>query len=152
MVPNERLANNEPGWSRLSMQILLAGLLTLTATAQQAQQQPLPDRAQTVDPTRPLTLSAFDPATYLIHTNDVLHITVGKTTLAKKPRVFSLVYPDMAIYLVRADGTIRLSTIDPVKAAGLTLAQLRTQLAEALSIKESDVTVTLVEQNVFPRR
>ena len=143
MVPNERLANNELGWSRVSIRILLAGLLTLTATAQQAQQQPLPDRAQTVDPTRPLTLSAFDPTTYVIRTNDILHITVGKTTLAKKPRVFSLVYPDMAIYLVRADGTIRLSTIDPVKAAGLTLAQLRTQLAEALSIKESDVTVTL---------
>jgi protein involved in polysaccharide export with SLBB domain len=122
MLPNKRFC----------IQSFFAGLLALTGTAQNA----LADRAQTADPTRPLSLSAFDPATYVIHTNDVLHITVGKTTLAKKPRVFSFVYPDISTYLVHADGTIRVSTLGPVKAEGLTLAQLRTQLAQALSIEE----------------
>ena len=131
--------------TRFWIQSLFAGLLALTATAQNAPA----DR----DPTRPLTtISAVDPLRYVIRLNDILLITVrphpssapSGAKLIKRPRPIlrdMLFLPSEMTVRVRVDGTIVLPTIRPVKAEGLTLAQLRTQLAKELSIEETDIVL-----------
>jgi protein involved in polysaccharide export with SLBB domain len=114
---------------RFWIQSFFAGLLALTATAQNAPA----DR----DPTRPLTLSAIDPQTYVIRPNDILLITVRPL----HAKLIKRGWPSDMTRLVRVDGQIVLPTIGPVKVEGLTLVQLRTRLAEALSIEETDMVV-----------
>jgi protein involved in polysaccharide export with SLBB domain len=131
---------------RFWIQSFFAGLLALTATAQNAPA----DR----DPTRPLTVPAVDPQAYVIRANDILVITVRphrpsipKLIKRRSPSDMTVLLSDMTVR-VRVDGTIVLPTIRPVKAEGLTLAQLRTQLAKELSIEETDIV--LDRQTITP--
>ena len=65
---------------------------------------------------------------HVIRRNDVLLVMV-------------IGLPDMSGFYPVVDGRIAVPTIGDVRVAGLTLAQVRTRLAKALSIKETRVVV-----------
>ena len=129
---------------RCWIQIFLAGLLALTATAQNVPA----DGTQTTDPTRPLTIPAVDRETYVIRPNDLLLITVRPL----HAKLIKRGWPSDMTRLVRVDGQVVLPIIGPVKVEGLTLSQLRTQLAEALSMEDTDLVVDRYKISAMPTK
>jgi polysaccharide export outer membrane protein len=81
------------------------------------------------------SLGTIQPKEIAIKTNDVLSIRVGSRTLnQEQTRLFNIGSGDSssASYIVNAAGTIEMPMIGNIKAAGLTVVQLQTVLAEKL--------------------
>jgi polysaccharide export outer membrane protein len=79
------------------------------------------------------SIGAVQAKETVIKTNDILNIKVGSRSLnQEQTRLFNIGNGDSAIYTINAAGNIDLPMIGSVKAAGLTIVQLQTILAEKL--------------------
>ncbi len=118
---------------RLLKWILLLGILTSVAVAQEASAAP----SNTTKPAEKIAPeTAIRPDSYVIGAEDVLSIDVWKE-------------PEMSKTVpVRPDGMISLPLIGDIKAAGYTPVQLQDLLAEAMKKMVSDPQVTVIVEKV----
>lgn len=96
----------------------------------------------------PPSLLAYQPPPYRIGAGDALYITVWE-----HPELTAPAGPQQQIYangrLVRPDGTLFYPYVGELKAAGMTLEQLRAYIATRLSkyIEKPQVDVSVIEYN-----